>query len=135
MLDDGEKYDPTVNPATSQEFSTGALRVLHNIVPAQHRCEKRNTWKGYLNFQLRIHFRFVDSNYTTVKTINVTDWTYRPYLLEQESNYDDLLRGLLYTEGRPSQPSYNELVLFELFLWWKTKTIMADNWQMIKGVI
>lgn len=35
----------------------------------------------------------------------------RPYLLRQGSNFDDLLRGLLYTEGRLSQPSYNPLVI------------------------
>lgn len=35
------KYEPTVNPSTSQEFSSGAFRVLHNIVPAQHRCEQK----------------------------------------------------------------------------------------------
>lgn len=32
-------YDPTVNPSTSQEFSTGAFRVLHNIIPSQYGCE------------------------------------------------------------------------------------------------
>lgn len=37
VLGSNNKYDPTVNPSTSQEFSTGAFRVLHNIVPAQHR--------------------------------------------------------------------------------------------------
>lgn len=37
VLSSNNKYDTTVNPSTSQEFSTGAFRVLHNIVPAQHR--------------------------------------------------------------------------------------------------
>ncbi|VVC28479.1 Haem peroxidase,Haem peroxidase, animal type [Cinara cedri] len=85
------KYDPSVNPSTSQEFSAGAFRVLHNIVPAQQ--------------------RLVDSNYTTVRVINVTDWMNRPYLLqEQSSNFDNLLRGMLYTGGRSSQHSYNYLI-------------------------
>lgn len=33
----GDKYDPMVNPSTSQEFSTGAFRVLHNIIPTQYK--------------------------------------------------------------------------------------------------
>lgn len=38
---------------------------------------------------------------------------YRPYLLqERSSNFDNLLRGLLYTGGRFSQHSYNYLVGF-----------------------
>ncbi|XP_060841527.1 peroxidase-like [Rhopalosiphum padi] len=90
VLGDNNEYDPTVNPSTSQEFSTGAFRVLHNIVPAQH--------------------RFIDSNSTTVQIVNVTDWMNCPYLLQQGSNYDQLLRGLLCTEGRLSQPSYNPLI-------------------------
>lgn len=90
VLYGNNKYDPTVNPSTSQEFSTGAFRVLHNIIPAQH--------------------RFIDSNYTTVQIVNVTDWMNCPYLLQQGSNYDQLLRGLLSTEGRLSQPSYNPLI-------------------------
>lgn len=55
-------------------------------------------------------FRFTDSNYNTVQIVNVTDWMNRPYLLQEDSNFDYLLRGLLYTEGRLSQPSYNQFV-------------------------
>ncbi|XP_001946575.2 peroxidase [Acyrthosiphon pisum] len=95
VLGGNNKYDPTVNPSTSQEFSTGAFRVLHNIVPAQH--------------------RFIDSNFTTVQVVNVTDWMNCPYLLQQGSNYDHLLRGLLNTEGRLSQPSYNSLISYLMF--------------------
>uniref|UniRef100_A0A2H8TZW2 Peroxidase n=1 Tax=Melanaphis sacchari TaxID=742174 RepID=A0A2H8TZW2_9HEMI len=90
VLNENNTYDSTVNPSTSQEFSTGAFRVLHNIVPAQH--------------------RFIDLNSTTVQIINVTDWMNCPYLLQQGSNYDQLLRGLISTEGRLSQPSYNPLI-------------------------
>lgn len=28
-------YDPSINPSTSQEFSTAAYRVLHTIIPVQ----------------------------------------------------------------------------------------------------
>ncbi|XP_025408382.1 peroxidase-like isoform X2 [Sipha flava] len=90
VLAEDDDYIATVNPSTSQEFSAGAFRVLHSIVPAQH--------------------RFVDSKYITLRTINVTDWTDCPYLLRQGSNFDDLLRGLLFTEGRLRQPSYNPLI-------------------------
>lgn len=64
------------------------------------------------NIFIYIIFRFIDSNYTTVQIVNVTDWMNCPYLLQQGSNYDQLLRGLLSTEGRLSQPSYNPLVMF-----------------------
>lgn len=52
----------------------------------------------------------MDSNYNTVQIVNVTDWMNRPYLLQEDSNFDYLLRGLFYTEGRLSQPSYNQFV-------------------------
>lgn len=130
MLTSDIKYDPTVNPSTSQEFSTGAFRVLHNIVPTQYRCEV-NFFNIYIyifitNFSSElwlavgyevnrvltecVRFRFIDSNYNTVHIVNVTDWMNRPYLLQEDSNFDYLLRGLLYTEGRLSQPSYNQFV-------------------------
>lgn len=35
--DDNKKYDPAVNPSTTLEFSAGAFRVLHNIIPTQHK--------------------------------------------------------------------------------------------------
>lgn len=28
-------YDPTINVAVSQEMTSGAFRVLHNLIPAQ----------------------------------------------------------------------------------------------------
>lgn len=52
----------------------------------------------------------MDSNYNTVQIVNVTDWMNHPYLLQEDSNFDNLLRGLLHTKGRLSQPSYNQLV-------------------------
>lgn len=109
MLGNENKYDPTVNPSTSQEFSTGAFRVLHNIIPAKYRC-KQNTQMSIRMSSTNYVCRFIDSNSTTVNIVNVTDWMNRPYLLQQGSNYDNLLRGLLSTKGRLNQPSYNPLV-------------------------
>jgi len=68
-------------------------------------------YKYYLHVTYIYFFRFIDSNSTTVQIVNVTDWMNCPYLLQQGSNYDHLLRGLLSTEGRMSQPSYNPLVM------------------------
>lgn len=34
-LNEENIYDPTVNPAMSQEMSSGAFRVLHSLIPVQ----------------------------------------------------------------------------------------------------
>lgn len=34
-LNEENNYDPTVNPAMSQELSSAAIRVLHTLIPVQ----------------------------------------------------------------------------------------------------
>ncbi|XP_050422315.1 peroxidase-like [Adelges cooleyi] len=88
IMSNDEAYDSRVNPSTTQEFSSGAFRVLHNIVPARH--------------------NFINLNHTTVQSVDITDWMERPVpTIESNSNFDNLLRGMLETETRISQPSYN----------------------------
>ncbi|XP_022169138.1 peroxidase-like [Myzus persicae] len=86
-LNEANIYDPTINPSTSQEFSTAALRILHSIIPVQ--------------------FNFINKDYKTEYSINVTDWMGKSNLLPLQNNFDKLLKGFLETPGRLVQPSYN----------------------------
>ncbi|XP_026807325.1 peroxidase-like [Rhopalosiphum maidis] len=86
-LNEENIYDPTINPSTSQEFSTAAFRILHSLIPVQ--------------------FNFINKDYKTEFSINVTDWMRESNLLPLQNNFDKLLKGFLETPGRLLQPSYN----------------------------
>ncbi|VVC34718.1 Haem peroxidase,Haem peroxidase, animal type [Cinara cedri] len=81
-------YDPTLIVSVAQEFTSGAFRLLHNIVPAQ--------------------LNFVSSNYTIYEVEEPSKLFLRPDSLI--GNVDGLLRGLMETPGRESQSSYNDLI-------------------------
>lgn len=53
----------------------------------------------------------MDKNYKIVDSIAITDWLTKPNLLPLDNNFDELLKGLLETPGRISQPSYNFYVI------------------------
>lgn len=52
-------------------------------------------------------FSLMDKNYKIVDSFSITDWLTKPNLLLLDDNFDELLKGLLETPGRISQPSYN----------------------------
>ncbi|XP_022169129.1 chorion peroxidase-like isoform X2 [Myzus persicae] len=86
-LNEPNIYDPSINPSTSQEFSTAAYRVLHAIIPVQ--------------------INFMNKNYEIENSLKITDWMRNPSKLPIDNNFDKLLKGFIETPGRMVQPSYN----------------------------
>lgn len=80
-------YDPSINPSTSQEFSTAAFRVLHTIIPVQ--------------------LNFMNKDYKIENSAIITDWILNADLIPLDNNFDKLLKGFIETPGRMVQPSYN----------------------------
>jgi len=80
-------YDPSVNPSTSQEFSSAAYRILHATIPVQ--------------------FNFMNKNNKIENSAKITDWMLNSDLIPHDNNFDKLLKGFIETPGRMVQPSYN----------------------------
>ncbi|XP_050443428.1 peroxidase-like [Adelges cooleyi] len=81
-------YDPTLNPAMSQEMTSGAFRAVHNIIPAK--------------------FNFISKNYSIIREIEPSTIMQAPDILL--GNFDYILRGFMESPGRAPQPSYNNLI-------------------------
>uniref|UniRef100_A0A2S2NJ57 Peroxidasin n=1 Tax=Schizaphis graminum TaxID=13262 RepID=A0A2S2NJ57_SCHGA len=87
-LNNETNYDPTIMPAVAQEMTSGAFRLLHNIIPAK--------------------LNYMTENYTTYEVEEPSESFLRPDSLI--GNVDGLIRGLAETPGREPQPSYNNLI-------------------------
>ncbi|KAL4142203.1 hypothetical protein QTP88_004707 [Uroleucon formosanum] len=87
-LNDETNYDPTLIASMAQEMTSGAFRLLHNIIPAQ--------------------FNYMSENYTTYEVEEPSKSFLRPDTLI--GNVDGFIRGLTETPGREPQPSYNNLI-------------------------
>lgn len=103
-------YDPSINSAMAQEMTSGAFRVVHNIIPAKF---KYNYFKFTINkfylFLNSICFSLMASNYTIFDEVEPSRIFNKPDTLL--GNVDSMLRGFLETPGRAVQPSYNTLVI------------------------
>ncbi|XP_025194619.1 peroxidase-like [Melanaphis sacchari] len=89
-LNEENIYNPSINPSTSQEFSSAAIRILHSLIPVQ--------------------FNFMNKDYKTEFSVNITDWMRQSNLIPIKNNFDKLLKGFLETPGRIIQPSYNYFI-------------------------
>ncbi|XP_016664411.1 peroxidase-like [Acyrthosiphon pisum] len=87
-LNSETKYDPTIMRSMAQEMTSGALRLLHNIIPAK--------------------LNYMNENYTTYEVEERSISFLRPDTLI--GNVDGLLRGVTETPGREPQSSYNNLI-------------------------
>ncbi|XP_025194656.1 peroxidase-like isoform X2 [Melanaphis sacchari] len=86
-INEANIYDPTINPSTSNEFSSAASRALHAIIP--------------------IAVNLMNKDYEIEKSIRLTDWMTKSDLIPINDNFDKLLKGFIETPGRVFQPSYN----------------------------
>ncbi|XP_025202646.1 peroxidase-like [Melanaphis sacchari] len=84
-LNNETNYDPTIIPSTAQEMTSGAYRLLHNIIPAK--------------------FNYMSKNYTTYEVEEPSKTFLRPDSLI--GNVDGFIRGLAESAGRKPQSSYN----------------------------
>ncbi|XP_050443430.1 peroxidase mlt-7-like isoform X2 [Adelges cooleyi] len=82
------KYDSTLSATMSQEMTSSAFRLIHNIIPAK--------------------YNFIDSNYTMYEEEEPSKLFLKPDSLI--GNVDGILRGFVETPGRAPRASYNRLI-------------------------
>lgn len=69
--------------------------------------------KYLTNIEFLVLYSFINKDYKTEYSINVTDWMGKSNLLPLQNNFDKLLKGFLETPGRLVQPSYNYYVIMQ----------------------
>jgi len=128
-------YDPTIAVSVSQEMTSGAYRLLHNIIPAQYKYVGKNKSNIYrfatiigtirnlrsckiALFNIRYLWcwkclSYMSTNYTVYETEEPSKLFLKPDSLL--GNFDGILRGLMETPGREPQSSYNDLVTIHIY--------------------
>ncbi|XP_001603559.2 uncharacterized protein LOC100119851 [Nasonia vitripennis] len=88
-------YDARINPSTINSFTSGAFRFLHTLV------------EGSINL--------VADNFGTSSTLRLSNYYFRPQIVESNNNFEALLRGLVYQAMQKSDASFHEEVTEYLF--------------------
>ncbi|CAG9809434.1 unnamed protein product [Chironomus riparius] len=88
-------YDETVNPSIYNEFSGGVFRLLHTTIDG--------------------HLRKVSESGSFEGIIRMSDFYHRPRIIEENGNYDSLMRGLLSQPAEFYDNSYDPEIRSYLF--------------------
>lgn len=103
------KYNSLIVPQLTVEFSGGAFRNQHNILPSKYK------WVNFFLIKIMWYLcflnSFVDEHYNLLKSVKLNEWMSIPDPLVKGSNFNNLLRGMAQTPGRAPRPSYNFLVI------------------------
>ncbi|KAG8035072.1 hypothetical protein G9C98_001562 [Cotesia typhae] len=88
-------YNPNIDPTVLNEHSNGAYRVFHSLIA------------GYL--------KLVQENRSTKGLLRISDWFFRPGIIEQGDNIDDLTRGLSDQPEQARDEYYDHEITLYLF--------------------
>ncbi|KAJ8676079.1 hypothetical protein QAD02_011865 [Eretmocerus hayati] len=88
-------YDVNINPTTINGFTSGAFRFLHSLI------------EGHINL--------VADNYATTEVFRLSDYYFRPHIVETNSNFESLLRGLVTQTMQKSDVNFDKEVTEYLF--------------------
>ncbi|XP_058794552.1 peroxidase-like [Phymastichus coffea] len=88
-------YNEKINPSTMNGFTTGAFRFLHSLVDG--------------------NISLVTKNNSIFQTLRLSDYYFRPSIVETDFNFESLLRGLVLQRAQKADSNFHPEISEYLF--------------------